>query len=145
MVRSRLRVWIAAGSWLLLAAQPGCRRATGCPPGTKPLAGRGTDGAVWCQGADATRTFWVELYPGTRQARQACPFTAKSLEGRYESFHAQGQPWVSGTYAHGRRSGRWVQLDAEGHRVGTGEYRDGQLVQGAPVGVSATCDRVAAP
>jgi hypothetical protein len=142
MARSRLRAGIAVAGWFLLAALPGCRRATGCPPGTKPIDARRTETAVWCQSPDATHTFWVELYPGTRQARQTCPFIASNLEGRYESFHPQGQPWVSGTYAHGRRTGRWVQIDAEGKRVGSGEYRDGQLVQGVPVGVSATCDRV---
>jgi hypothetical protein len=141
MARSRLGVWIAAAGWLSLAALPGCR-ATGCPPGTKPIAGRATDKAVWCQSPDAVRTLWVELYPGTKQARQVCPFVAKSVEGTYESFHPQGQPWVTGAYARGRRTGRWVQLDAQGKRVGSGEYRDGQLVQGVPVGVSATCDTV---
>jgi hypothetical protein len=141
MARSRLSTWVVVAGWLALAALSGCR-ASGCPAGTKPISGRATAKAIWCQGAPADHTLWVELYPGTRQARQACPFVGRYVEGRYESWHEQGQPWVAGTYAHGRRDGRWVQLDAHGRRVGSGDYRDGQLVQGVPVGIAATCDAV---
>ena len=146
MARSRLRVWAATGCWLMLAAaQPGCRRPTGCPAGTAPIAGRATAAGLWCQGAEPGHTFWVELYPGTKQARQACPFIVKSLDGHYQSWHPEGAAWVSGTYAHGRRQGRWLQVDGAGKKVAAGDYRDGQLVQGVPVGVSATCDSIAAP
>jgi hypothetical protein len=126
----------------MLAAIGGCRRPTGCPKGTVPVPGRATDVAVWCRAVDGSRTLWVELYPGTKQGRQGCPFTDKTLEGTYESWHASGKPRVTGHYRNGRHEGRWLQVDEKGERVGFGVYRDGKLVEGVPVAVSATCANV---
>jgi hypothetical protein len=142
MVRPGLRGWVvvlAAGALL----GGGCRRRPAlCPSGTSPIPGRSSDTAVWCQGFDAGRTFWVGLYPGGQHPRQACPFTGGRLEGPYEAWHPSGHQSLTGRYVRGHRHGPWRQLDDAGKKVAEGEYRDGQLVRGAPVGVAATCDSV---
>jgi hypothetical protein len=145
MVRDGRRASVATwlGAVLLLGgALGGCRRPTGCPEGTRPIPGKASARGIWCEAADGGRTYWIELHAGTKQPHQVCPFLNGRADGPYEARHLGGKVALSGAYAHGRRQGVWRQLDDTGRKVAEGQYRDGQLVRGVPVGMAATCETV---
>ncbi|MEA2700655.1 MAG: hypothetical protein QOI66_4926 [Myxococcales bacterium] len=91
--------------------------------------------------ADRSRATWIQSYD-SGQHRQVCPFLGGRPGGTYHSWHKNGTRWLEGRYLNGLKDGRWAQWSEDGHPVGDGEYRDGALVQGAPVGTPATCEAV---
>jgi hypothetical protein len=127
----------------LLGAAGGCRRV--CPDDTIVDTKRSKPGATaFCQSAtDPSRAVWIELYPGTKERRQQCPFVGGRPQGDYHAFHRGGAPWLDGRYEAGRKVGRWTQWSPEGAKVAEGHYREGALIEGAPVAFQATCESVA--
>lgn len=91
--------------------------------------------------ADRSHAVWIQLYDsGTR--RQLCPFLGSRPGGVYRSWHKNGSHWLEGRYLNGVKTGRWAQWNEDGHPVADGEYREGALVQGAPVGAPAACEAI---
>lgn len=127
---------------LPLALLGACSRSI-CPDGMSLDGGKSQPGRVaFCRSrADAGRTLWIQLADGGAR-RQACPFLAGRPAGLYQAWHKNGRLWLEGRYAGGLKVGRWAQWDESGKPVADGEYRDGALVQGAPVGAPATCETV---
>ncbi len=118
----------------------GCSRTKGCPDGMSVVGGRTVAGKeLWCKTDDGARARWVELY-AKDQPRQMCNFRGGVPEGSFTSFHEGGKPWVEGQYRDGRKSGQWIQWDVTGAKVAQAEYRFGELVAGAPVGIVAVCE-----
>jgi hypothetical protein len=138
-VKRRPRLLYALLPLALLAA---CGKRV-CPPGTDADASRSQPGRVaFCRNrTDASRTLWIQLYDSGAR-RQACPFLAGRPGGLYQAWHQNGNRWLEGRYESGLKAGRWAQWDAQGRPVADGEYRDGALVQGAPVAAPATCESV---
>jgi hypothetical protein len=91
---------------------------------------------------DASRALWIELHPSSKQRKQICPFVGGRPGGLYQAWHTDGARFLEGRYENGLKVGRWTQWSADGAQVGDGEYRDGRLIQGAPVGTSATCESI---
>ncbi|HET6281541.1 MAG TPA: hypothetical protein VFH73_11250 [Polyangia bacterium] len=91
---------------------------------------------------DASRALWIEHYPSQKQRKQVCPFVGGRPGGVYQAWHTGGAKFLEGRYENGLKTGRWTQWSPDGSKVGDGEYRDGQLIQGAPVGTSANCESV---
>ena len=60
----------------------------------------------------------------------------------FEGWHRNGKVWLKGVFLAGKPDGKWLQLDEQGQKVADGEYRDGRLIQGAPVAVGALCESV---
>ena len=127
----------------LIVGTAGCGRRV-CPEGMRPDAKRSKAGvSVFCQSnSDASRAAWVQLYRRA-EPRQVCPFIGGRPGGAYQAFHPGGARWLEGRYESGLKVGRWTQWAPDGHKVADGEYRAGQLVEGAPVGFPATCETVA--
>ncbi len=113
-----------------------------CPPGHEET--RTSPETFWCQDPATKNAEFVRMHPGTKQAEQRCPFAAGVLSGPFEATHPNGKRWVVGRYEAGQPAGRWTQWDATGQRVAEGDYRDGRLVQGAPVAVASICNTIPA-
>ena len=85
----------------------------------------------------------MQRYPETGgRVRQMCRFTEGRPEGDFEGWHRNGKVWLKGVFLAGKPDGKWLQLDEQGQKVADGEYRDGRLIQGAPVAVGALCESV---
>ena len=114
-----------------------------CPPEMEPDTAKSQPGRVaFCRHrGDTGRTLWIQFYEGGGR-RQACPFLAGRPGGLYQAWHKNGQRWLEGRYDGGLKSGRWAQWDETGRPVANGEYREGALVQGAPVGAPAICETI---
>ena len=125
---------------LLLFA--GCAKPL-CPVGMDQDLARSKSGhMVFCRAhGDAGRALWIQFYDGGGR-RQACPFLAGRPGGLYQAWHKNGSRWLEGRYESGLKTGRWAQWDDGGHPVANGEYREGALVQGAPVAAPAICESV---
>ena len=133
------------GAAALLAAVgwAACQKPHVCPSGFKEEAIG--DQAVWCTGREAGQAVYYDLYPGTRRRKQGCPFARGALHGEFEGWHPDGKRWLAGHYQDGKLDGKWEQWNETGGIVAQAVYREGRLVQGAPVAVAAICDRVHAP
>lgn len=143
MTRHLNRWTVASTLAVTLGFIGGCNRAKRiCPENSKPT-GAQTDGGVWCR-TDTPQTYWVEIHPNTEIARQRCPFEEGRPSGPYEALHVNGALWLKGAYSFGKKSGVWEQWNKEGRRVAQGQYRNGDLVAGAPVGMTATCETITA-
>jgi hypothetical protein len=149
--RSVLRWRIVLAAWVALGGLAGlsCRHrlAALCPQGTSFEAEDAPRRALWCKGGDGRRARWIELYEegkgGTR--RQSCPFLDGRPDGNFVSWHPGEKTWVTGLYAAGHKAGRWEQVNNQGRKVAEGEYREGVLIAGAPVGHFASCEKVGPP
>jgi len=120
-----------------------CRAGTSpnCPKDMRALPGRGIEGvSTFCQTADGKRAQWIEFYDKSAAKRQSCAYADGLPEGSFTSWHATGRPWVQGIYVHGKKARQWKQWDEAGNLVAEGEYRDGRLISGAPVGGIASCE-----
>lgn len=115
-----------------------------CPDGMAADDAKSRPGQVaFCRNrTDASRALWIQFYEGGGGRRQACPFLAGRPGGLYQAWHKNGQHWLEGRYDSGLKAGRWAQWDESGKPVANGEYRDGALVQGAPVGAPAICESI---
>jgi hypothetical protein len=118
----------------------GCQKPTVCPVGWKEDA-RG-DTAVWCRSRDGKQALYFQLDPGSRRKRQRCPFEGGVLEGEFQSWHPDGRDWLIGRYEAGRVAGKWQQWNETGSKVADGQYRDGVLINGAPVALPAICETI---
>ena len=137
----RFPVWLALRLALLGIAAAGCRRPGPCPPGQEETRIAAAE-AFWCREPGGKTSQYVQLHPGTRQARQRCSFHEGVLEGPFEASHPGGQRWVQGQYREGQLAGHWVQWNPTGQKVAEGEYREGRLISGAPVAVAAICETI---
>jgi antitoxin component YwqK of YwqJK toxin-antitoxin module len=97
---------------------------------------------VYCQTRDEKRSQWIELYEKTGGKRQSCGFAQRQPEGSFTAWHTSGKVWVQGQYLAGKKIRLWKQWDEAGALVAEGEYRDGRLIGGAPVGGIAVCETV---
>jgi antitoxin component YwqK of YwqJK toxin-antitoxin module len=97
---------------------------------------------LYCQTKDEQRSQWIELYEKTGGKRQSCGFAQKQPEGSFTAWHASGKVWIQGQYKAGKKIRLWKQWDEAGALVAEGEYRDGRLIGGAPVGGMAVCETV---
>ena len=137
------RAALVALAMALAMATGGCGKPI-CPTGMRADARRSKPGvSTFCvSSADKGQAAFVDLYPdGAR--RQICPFLGGRPGGTYQAFHPNGAPWLEGRYENGLKVGRWTQWASDGRKVADGEYREGQAVEGAPVGFPATCERIA--
>ena len=111
-----------------------------CPRGMSVDEARSQAGkSIWCRSDDGQLARWIELADGAK--RQACSYTNGRPEGSFLAWHPNGRTWVEGTYQDGSKFGKWKQWDAEGALVAQGEYRRGEFVAGAPVGLVAACEQ----
>jgi hypothetical protein len=134
---------VALGLCLALAAGGGCRRPSACPAGHDEKPGPQAD-SLWCHQRGSDKAVFLQRYPEAGgRIRQMCRFTAGRPEGAFEGWHPNGKVWLKGSFLSGKPDGMWLQLDEQGQKVADGEYRDGRLVQGAPVAVAALCESVA--
>jgi len=136
---TRLRALAAA---LAILCTAGCGKPI-CPPGMRADAKRSKPGtnAFCVNPTDSRETAFVELHANGAQ-RQVCPFVESKPSGLYRAFHPGGERWLEGRYENGLKVGRWTQWAPDGRKVADGEYRAGLMVEGAPVGFPATCERV---
>ncbi|HEY2900443.1 MAG TPA: hypothetical protein VGL59_07705 [Polyangia bacterium] len=127
---------------LLLAAAAACSKRI-CPDEMELDHARSQPGHVaFCASrAERSRTVWIQLYDSGLR-RQLCPFVGGRPGGAYQSWHKNGSRWLEGRYQNGVKTGHWTQWSDDGHPVADGEYREGALVQGAPVGSPAACESV---
>lgn len=89
------------------------------------------------------KAVFLQRYPESGgRVRQMCRFTGGQPEGDFEGWHPNGKAWLKGAFLAGKPDGKWLQLDEQGQKVADGEYRNGRLVQGAPVAVGALCESV---
>lgn len=102
---------------------------------------RGAKIAFCLSRGDASRSIRIEHYD-SKQPKEICPFLGPRPGGDYQAWHRNGARFLEGRYENGVKAGRWTQWSPEGNKVGDGEYRDGQLIQGAPVGTPARCETV---
>jgi hypothetical protein len=132
---------VSLAAWLALAGL-GCGKRL-CPEGLDQDSKRSQPNKiVFCASkADPGRALWIQLWDNG-QRRQVCPFLGGRPGGTYTAFHKTGGRWLEGRYGSGVKAGRWTQWSEDGQPVGNGEYRDGALIQGAPVGAPATCETV---
>ena len=143
MEMARIKNWVV---WLVVLGAAGCAKSI-CPDGMTLDATRSKPGqSAFCQSAsDKSRAAWIELSPGgaPSQPLQICPFLGGRPGGPYLAFHPSGARRLEGRYESGKKVGLWTQLAPDGRKVADGKYRDGQLIEGAPVGFQATCESVA--
>jgi hypothetical protein len=117
------------------------KTVSNCPKDMQPIPGRGVEGATsYCQTKDGKRAQWIEFYAKTSHKRQSCGYAEGQPEGSFTAWHANGKPWVQGVYLRGKKARKWKQWDEAGSLVAEGEYRDGRLISGAPVGGMAGCE-----
>jgi hypothetical protein len=136
------RLLVAAVLLATPVAMSGCRRQSSCPQGYADKAGPQPD-TVWCIQRGGDKAVFLQRYPETGgRVRQMCRFTAGQAEGDFEGWHRNGKVWLKGVFLAGKPDGKWLQLDEQGQKVADGEYRDGRLIQGAPVAVGALCESV---
>jgi hypothetical protein len=130
---------------LVASALAGCGRKASpfCPKGMSEVPARSEPGkSVFCQASDKARAQWIEWHPKTTRPRQSCSYFGGKPEGSFTAWHPDGKPWVQGQFAEGQKIGKWKQWDLAGNEVAEGDYRDGRLIAGAPVGGMAGCERV---
>jgi hypothetical protein len=120
-----------------------CQKPRTCPAGFKEEPSG--EQALWCTRGPNGTAFYYELYPGTRQRKQSCPFAGGVLAGEFEGWHRDGRRWLSGHYEGGRLEGKWEQWSETGSKVADAVYREGRLVQGAPVAMASICERLRPP
>jgi hypothetical protein len=127
------------GGGLLLAA--GCRRFDPCPPRMRYAADKSTAGeSIWCKSPDGKAAQWVELKEG--RERQICKYVEGQPDGPFRAFHPGGARWIEGRFQGGYKHGHWSQWDKGGYLVAEGDYRQGRLVEGAPVAMAARCEQM---
>jgi hypothetical protein len=116
-----------------------------CPTGMRLDSRRSKPGVnAFCESVtDKSRAAFIELHRDGGGRRQVCPFVGGRPTGLYQAFHPDGGRWLEGRYENGVKVGRWTQWASDGRRVADGDYRDGQMVEGAPVGFPATCETIA--
>jgi hypothetical protein len=124
---------------LIVAA--GCREADPC---TKPLAlvaNRSASGeSILCKTADGRIAQWTAYKD--RKPWQVCRYKDGRPHGPFEALHPTGGRWIEGAYENGALAGHWRQWDKTGALVAEADYREGRLVEGAPVGMAATCQNM---
>ena len=136
------RLLVAAVLLATPLAVSGCRRPSACPQGYDEKAGPQPD-TLWCLQRGGKKAVFLQRYPETGgRVRQMCRFTEGRPEGDFEGWHRNGKVWLKGVFLAGKPDGKWLQLDEQGQKVADGEYRDGRLIQGAPVAVGALCESV---
>jgi hypothetical protein len=142
LTRGRLPALAAALAIGVALTSAGCGKPI-CPPGMRADAKRSNPGqnAFCVNPTDIHQAAFVDLHPNGAQ-RQACPFVDGKPSGLYRAFHPGGERWLEGRYENGLKVGRWTQWAADGRKVADGEYREGLMIEGAPVGFPATCERV---
>jgi hypothetical protein len=124
---------------LVLAA--GCRRVEVCPGGMQVVEQRTVpDQSVWCKSPDGRIAQWSEV--NNTAQRQVCQYEEGKAHGPFRAFHAGGARWIEGQFQHGAKHGAWHQWDKTGSLVAEGVYRDGRLVEGAPVAMAAKCEKL---
>jgi hypothetical protein len=136
---TRVRIWVVAaavGATGILA----CQKPTVCPQGFREKVA--DEQAVWCRQAGGKQELYYQLHPTNRRKRQSCPFVAGVLEGPFEAWHPDGKNWLVGRYDTGKPAGKWQQWSETGSKVAEGQYRDGQLINGAPVAMAAICGNI---
>ncbi len=128
--------------FLLVIAGFSCKRGPRvCPEGMDVIAEKSVPGKhLWCKSKDGSRATWTEYHTGTDR-KHTCRYAAGRPEGSFASWHPGGKPWVSGEYREGVKVGKWSQLDKDGFKVAEGEYRSGEFVAGAPVGIAGRCEQ----
>ncbi len=117
------------------------RRRTLCPEGMQQVAVNEAARSIWCEGKNGEAR-WIERHAQGGARRQSCAFEKGVLSGPFESWHANGSAWIIGSYLGGKKVGRWLQRDPNGGKVAGGAYRNGELIEGAPVGVASLCETV---
>jgi hypothetical protein len=129
--------------WFLVALFVSCQRsAKVCPDGMSVWKGRtGPGQSLWCKSSDGHASAWIELHTPTDR-RMICEYRQSVPEGPFRAFHRGGMHWIEGGYAHGLKEGHWRQWDKTGSLVAEGEYRDGRLIAGAPIGMAARCETI---
>jgi len=142
LTRGHLPALAAALAIGVALTSAGCGKPI-CPPGMRADAKRSNPGqnAFCVNPTDIHQAAFVDLHPNGAQ-RQACPFVDGKPSGLYRAFHPGGERWLEGRYENGLKVGRWTQWAADGRKVADGEYREGSMIEGAPVGFPATCERV---
>jgi hypothetical protein len=96
------------------------------------------DSSVWCKSPDGRSAQWIEVIEGHR--RQVCQYQGGIPEGPFRGYHPDGKRWIEGQFRNGAKHGAWHQWDKSGSLVAEGEYREGRLVEGAPVAMAAKCE-----
>ena len=129
--------------WFLVVLGVSCHRSpTLCPEGMQPWKGRSGPGlSIWCKGADGHAAAWIELY-NAKEPRMICQYRQSVPDGPFRAFHPTSVPWIEGAYARGLKQGHWRQWDKTRSLVAEGEYREGRLIAGAPIGMAAKCESV---
>ena len=92
---------------------------------------------------DKHRSQWIEWYPGSTKSRQHCGFRDGKPEGSFSAWYPEGRLWVQGQFSAKQKTGKWKQWDTGGAEVAEGDYSNGRLVAGAPVGAMAGCEKAA--
>jgi hypothetical protein len=131
----------ATGLLVLLVLAAGCREADPC---TKPLvlvANRSAAGeSILCKTSDGRIAQWTSYKDG--KPWEICRYRDGRPDGPFQALHPTGGRWIEGAYERGALSGRWSQWDKTGALVAEAEYREGRLIEGAPVGMAATCEKM---
>ena len=119
----------------------GCRKVqTMCPQGMDVIEQRTvTDRSLWCKSPDGRIAQWTEMSNGIK--RQVCHYQEGRPHGPFRAYHPGGKRWIEGQYQDGLKQGAWHQWDKAGAPSADGEYRAGELVQGAPVAAAAKCEQ----
>lgn len=80
------------------------------------------------------------LYPDKKLAYRTCLFEKNIPHGGFIEQHPNGKTSVAGKYNAGVKVGRWFKWDDKGRKKAEGLYREGTLLEGAPVGNERYCE-----
>lgn len=119
--------------------QTGCVRSP-CPHGTYAKTTFAEGHPLLCTSESDDDRVVALVFRPTGEKREQCPLHGQVLDGPYLAWHENGTLFLQGSYHGGLKQGRWFQWSASGQKVADAEYRDGQLLAGAAIGVAATCE-----